>query len=41
MNLLLQEHINYLSTVYEELIKRDELVYAEKCSFMEALLILR
>lgn len=30
-----------MSTVYEELVKRDELVYAEKCSFMEALLILR
>lgn len=30
-----------MSTVYEELVTRDELVYAEKCSFMEALLILR
>lgn len=30
-----------MSTKYEELVKRDELVYAEKCSFMEALQILR
>lgn len=37
----MQPHINYLSTVYDDLVKRDELVYAEKCSFMEALLILR
>lgn len=36
-----QPHINYISTVFEELLARDELVYAEKCSFMEALLILR
>lgn len=30
-----------MSTMYEEFVKRDELVYAEKCCFMEALFILR
>ena len=41
MQLLMQPHIKYLTDVYKQLLARDELVYAEKCSFMEALIILR